>query len=183
MGVSRQTALRIIYWNVIVAILIVSLGAVFVIRRMHRYDTLIVEVAREHGVDPRLVSALIWAESRFDPSQVGEAGEVGLMQVTMPAAREWAQSEGLESISREELFDPRINVRAGTWYLARAIRNWGDLPDPLPYALAEYNAGRSNALRWSKKGGADARVFWESITYPTTQRYVRDILTRYRGGV
>ncbi|MBN1268535.1 MAG: lytic transglycosylase domain-containing protein [Kiritimatiellae bacterium] len=183
MPVSRKTALKVIYWNAILAVLIVGLGAAALVRRIHRHDALIVKVAKEHGMDPRLISAVVWTESRFDAEEVGKAGEIGLMQVTEGAAQEWARASGVKYFIKVDLFDPETNLRAGTWYLARAVKRWSHLPDPLPYALAEYNAGAANARRWAELGGTNPRAFCDSITYPTTQRYVRNILKRYRGRV
>jgi soluble lytic murein transglycosylase len=133
-------------------------------------------------VDPRLVASLIWKESRFRPGLTGKAGEIGLMQVTEAAGREWAEAHDVHDFAKHDLFQPETNVRAGTWYLARAIEHWSDRPDPLPFALAEYNAGRANATRWAVDAET-ARAFRDNITYPTTKRYVRDVLKRYRGGV
>ncbi|MCX6997678.1 MAG: lytic transglycosylase domain-containing protein [Kiritimatiellaeota bacterium] len=150
--------------------------------RLHRFDKLIEQSARRHAVDPRLVSALIWRESRFNPACVGPKKEIGLMQVTETAALEWAQAGHQKPLERRELFLPATNIEAGTWYLARAIRRWSPVrPDPLPFALAEYNAGRSNAQRWAAPDHLTATQFWSHITYPATQRYVQDILQRYRG--
>ena len=179
--VPRKTAWRIIYWNAVLAILVVCLGAISLLHKIHRFDQLIVEVCQEHRLDPRLVSAVIWQESRFDPTQVGQAGEIGLMQVTETAAREWAESCQHPLFEKKDLFDPRTNLRAGCWYLARAIRRWEACPDPLPFALAEYNAGRSNAQRWADISGPDSRRFYAAITFPTTRRYIEKILRRYRG--
>jgi len=101
---------------------------------------------------------------------------------TGSAAREWSRACGAPPPTRAELFAPATNLAAGTWYLARAIRRWSATQaDPLPFALAEYNAGHSNVQRWAAPGGLTATQFWEHITYPATQRYVRDILRRYRG--
>ncbi len=181
--VSRKTALKVIYWNAVVAVMVVCLAGVSLIRRIHRYDTLIVQASRAYGVDPRLVSSVIWRESRFKPYVVGEKGEIGLMQITMPAALEWAKAGNAPPPTRETLFNPDINIQAGTWYLARAIRYWSKRSDPLPFALAEYNAGRANAQRWAAMSGPNSRKFWETITYPTTKKYIHDILKRYRGKV
>ena len=181
--VSRKTAIKVIYWNAVVAVMVVCLSGVSLIRRIHRYDTLIVQASRACNVDPRLVSSVIWRESRFKPYVVGEKGEIGLMQITMPAAMEWAKAENIPPPTRETLFNPDINIQAGTWYLARAIRYWSKRSDPLPFALAEYNAGRVNAQRWAAMSGPNSRKFWETITYPTTKKYIHDILKRYRGKV
>src|SRR6267143_3258132 len=61
----------------------------------HRFDTLITKVATEHGLDPRLVKAVVWRESRFQADMKGRNGERGLMQVTEVAARDWAIAKGI----------------------------------------------------------------------------------------
>lgn len=149
--------------------------------RMHTYDAAINEAARLYGVDARLIRSVIWRESRFNPHRVGKLGEIGLMQVTQPAAQEWAAANHVPSCTPQDLFQPQANIKAGTWYLSRAIERWSSKPNPLPYALAEYNAGRSNSLRWAASDQGDANKFWNDITYPSTRRYVQDILTYYRG--
>jgi soluble lytic murein transglycosylase len=179
--ISLRVAMKVVYWNFTAAVFIGALGLAAVVQRIHRYDTLLLRVGRTHGVDPSLLSAVIWKESRFDASAVGTKEEVGLMQLTEGAATEWALAERKAKPSRTDLFDPALNVEVGAWYLARAIRRWTPrVDDPLPYALAEYNAGRTAAERWAVTAPTAAE-FTERITYPTTRRYVQDILARYRG--
>jgi len=180
---SRQTAIKVIYWNAVAAVMLVCLAGASITRRLHAYDALIVRISRVRGLDPRLVAAVIWRESRFEPTRIGRKGEIGLMQVTETVGLEWAGENDVESFVRSDLFDPRVNLEAGTWYLSLCIRNWSAEPDPLPYALAEYNAGRVNALRWAEKSGQDTRRFVDDITYKSTRTYVTSILERYRGGV
>ncbi len=170
---------RILYGVLAAAVLAAGLLFALQIRRQHRFDGLIVEAARRHGVDARLISAVIRRESRFNPGSVGRHGEVGLMQLMPQAAQDWARAAGRPAPTREELFDPAVNIDAGTWYLARALKFWAGRDDPVPFALAEYNAGRTAVQRWAAND-AGARQFIGSITYPTTQRYVRDILRHYR---
>lgn len=149
--------------------------------RFQQHDAMIREVAAQHRVDPMLVKAVVWRESRFDPRKFGSAGERGLMQVTEPAAREWAKETRVENFRVEELFDPQVNMQAGTWYLARALQHWKNQSDPLPFALAEYNAGASRAQRWA--GGDDVVIspdtFRSNIDFPGTRKYVDSILARY----
>lgn len=183
MKLTRKTAWAVLYWNAVFATTIVCLGFTLFLRQMHSYDSLIVEIGREHGVDPRLIAAIIWKESRFDPVRTGEDGEIGLMQVREAARREWEAAHGGRRYSRHELFSPELNIRAGTWYFAKAVKTWSCYADPLPYALAHYNAGYSNAKRWAAVPHGTPREFWKNISYPGTQRYVRDILARYRGGI
>ena len=59
--------------------------------RFQQYDGLIRSVAEEHNLDPMLVKAVVWRESRFDAQKFGSAGERGLMQVSEKAAQEWAR--------------------------------------------------------------------------------------------
>ena len=150
--------------------------------RFQQHDALIREVAAENQIDPMLVKAVVWRESSFDSHKYGSAGERGLMQVTEGAAKEWAQGRRVQDFQPEELFDPQVNVRAGTWYLARALQRWSHQADPVPFALAEYNAGPSRAQRWA--GGDSAQVvppdtFRNNIDFPGTRKYIETILDRY----
>ena len=149
-------------------------------QRFHQYDALIRSTAEQHRIDPMLVKAVIWSESRFDPQKFGGAGERGLMQITEIAAKEWAQENKIEGFRVEELFDPKVNLQAGTWYLARAMQHWKKQSDPVPFALAEYNAGASRAQRWA--GGDDAVVapntFRNNIDFPGTRKYVEVVIAR-----
>jgi soluble lytic murein transglycosylase len=150
--------------------------------RFQQQDRLIKRVADEHGLDPMLVKAVVWRESRFDPQKFGTAGERGLMQVSEKAANEWARENKVENFQVEELFDPKKNLEAGSWYLQRALKHWEQQPDPVPFALAEYNAGASRAQRWA--GGSSGPViatsdFLQNIDFPGTRKYVDSIIDRY----
>ena len=143
------------------------------------YDPLIVQVAHESGVDPFLIRAVIWRESHFNPSTYGLAQEHGLMQVTPEAGEEWAKANKNPDFKSDDLFDPLTNIRAGTWYLQRAMKRWSQTDDPAAFALAEYNAGRTNALKWvDPNAPQDHLAFMNRITFPTTLKYVEDILER-----
>ena len=150
--------------------------------REQRYNKLIEAVAGQYGVDKFLVKAVIRRESEFDPFVYGRAGEIGLMQVTEGAGREWARATGRKNFGRDSLWDERVNIEAGTWYLARALNRWRDKDDPVPFALAEYNAGFGNVLRWLPNGQATtAAQFQEAITFPGVRRYV-DTVTELCAG-
>jgi len=150
--------------------------------RFQQYDRLITAVATEHHLDPMLVKAVAWRESRFDPQKFGSAGERGLMQVTESAAKEWAQETKAENFRVEELFDPKINLEAGSWYLHRATQHWEQQSNPIPFALAEYNAGASRVQRWastSTKANLSRKDFLASIDFPGTRNYVDTVIARY----
>jgi soluble lytic murein transglycosylase len=151
--------------------------------RFHQYDRLIRSVASEHHLDPMLVKAVVWRESRFDPKKRGTHGERGLMQVSERAANEWARENKVAGFNPDQLFEPKTNLEAGTWYLHRATEHWTHQSDPTPFALAEYNAGASRAERWSGGDGVadiSEQQFLEKIDFPATRRYVQSILRRYR---
>ena len=151
--------------------------------RFHQYDSLIRSVAVENHIDPLLVKAVVWQESRFDPRKYGMVRERGLMQVSEKAADEWARENKIDNFRGEELFDPKTNLEAGSWYLHRALQHWEQQPDPLPFALAEYNAGASRAQRWAggdDTAGVTTPEFLRKIDFPGTRKYVDSIIERYR---
>jgi soluble lytic murein transglycosylase len=145
-----------------------------------RYDTHILRAATDYGVDPALVKALVWRESKFNPKARGKAGEIGLMQIRSLPAQEWARAEKRQRAFDGTLLDPETNLRVGTWYLSKLLKRYVRTDNPVPYALADYNAGRSNVLRWNK-GAAETNsaVFVTRITFPGTQQYIQ-MITRQR---
>jgi soluble lytic murein transglycosylase len=147
--------------------------------RFQQYDSIITSVATEHRLDPMLVKAVVWRESRFDTHKYGSAGERGLMQVSAKAANEWARENKIENFKLDDLFDPKTNLEAGSWYLRRALDHWQSESEPLPFALAEYNAGASRAQRWGRADGITTSQFLENIDFPATRHYVQSILDRY----
>jgi soluble lytic murein transglycosylase len=170
-------------WLPIVALVLVvdALGGWFYYRwqREHSQDAVIRAAAARYGVDGALVKAVVWRESWFDPEARGKAGEIGLMQIREPAAREWAEAEHLAGFHHEHILDPGSNTLAGAWYLAKLLRRYPHADDPLPYALADYNAGRGHVLRWN--GGAAAtnsQAFLAQMTFPGTRRYIEAITQR-----
>ena len=148
--------------------------------RDHSQDQPILRAARRYGADPALIKALVWRESRFDPTRRGRAGEIGLMQLRSVAAQEWAAAEHLHGFANDHLFDAETNALAGTWYFQKLLRRYGQTDNPLPYALADYNAGRSRVLRWNQGSAlTNSGDFLQTIGFPGTRAYVQSILRRY----
>jgi peptidoglycan lytic transglycosylase len=151
--------------------------------RFHRYDALIETLAAKHGVDPMLVKAVIWRESKFQADKIGKDGERGLMQVGELAAKEWVKSQKIESFVMADLFDPKTNIDAGTWYLNQSIQRWSKKDDPVTFALAEYNAGRGRVSHWLEDSNvgkvATAADLRDSISFPGTTKYIDSILSRW----
>jgi soluble lytic murein transglycosylase len=153
-------------------------------RRYARFDPLIEKTAQQYGLDPMLVKAVVWRESKFQPDMVGNDGERGLMQVTEGAAADWISAKKIDGFRPTDLFDPETNLEVGVWYLSRALDRWKEKEDPLPFALAEYNAGRSRVHQWigNSNMGNKAQAFHlkEQIAFPTTRRYIKTIEQRYK---
>jgi soluble lytic murein transglycosylase len=172
-------------------LLVIALGAIIVwFERSRTYredsqDKHIVAAARKYGVDPALVKAVVWRESRFNPTIRGDAGEIGLMQVGKLAAEEWAAAEKRMLFRHEELFDAAKNAQAGTWYLGKMLRRYANTDEPIVFALADYNAGRSNVLRWNKGAAStNSAAFLKQMDFPGTREYIRSIIKRsqrYKG--
>lgn len=121
-----------------------------------RWGPLVDRVAREEGLDPALAHAVVAAESAYDPAAISPKRASGLMQL-MPAT---AERFGL---SRERIFEPEANLRAGVrylkWLLARFDRD-------LTLAIAGYNAGEGAVERHGRR----------VPPYAETQTYVRRVV-------
>lgn len=152
--------------------------------RFRRYDKLIENAGRKYDVDPMLIKSVIWRESSFHADMVGKDGERGLMQVTLPAADDWAKAKKIETFVPTDLFDAKTNIEVGTWYLKQALHRWSSKDDPIPFALAEYNAGYKNVSRWIEDTNMGAQAtagdLKQSISFPGTRNYIDAIVDRYQ---
>ncbi len=158
---------------------------------IHRFDALIARQAAVYRQDPDLVWSIIYEETYFSPWKHGDAGEVGLMQVTPAVAREWASETGMRELSEQmkrdpeaALRDPERNIQVGCWYLEKIARDYRDTPGAEARVVAAYNAGPSRAAEWNKvpsgRKPLTADEFIARIDFPTTRAYVSNILERYR---
>ncbi len=152
--------------------------------RYQQYDALIGDVARRQGLDPWLIKAIVWRESAFQPDMVGTSGERGLMQVGEGAAQDWARLEKIETFVPTDLFDPKTNIEVGSWYFRKALERSKQRDNAIPFALAEYNAGRVRLDRWISESGrgaeATGRDLINAIDFPTTRKYVESIMARHQ---
>ena len=122
-----------------------------------RYDSLIEEAARENGLDPHLVRAVVEVESNYDPGAVSPKGATGLMQLMPETARRFGLSD---------LYHPEKNLKTGSRYLRELMdRYQGDMQ----LALAAYNAGEGAVDRYQ-----------QVPPYEETQGYVRKVIEVYR---
>jgi hypothetical protein len=113
--------------------------------RILAVQVIVAEAAAEHQLDPALLNAMIWVESRFNPKAKSPAGARGLMQL-MPATAAYLAKRMGEHSARA--YDPEFNVRAGALYLAEMKHKFGDEQ----LAVAAYHAGPGNVKKWVEAG-------------------------------
>ncbi len=120
-------------------------------------------------IDPALIAGVIYQESKF-VDQTSSAGARGLMQITPDTAETIENLSGGSTFTFEDLADPELNIRYGTYYLRYLMNKYGG--DEVA-VLAAYNAGEGNADAW---GGAD--MSRSDIEFPETRAYVDEVLEK-----
>ncbi len=128
-----------------------------------RYEQIVVGHAENYRLQPQLVAAVIYQESKFDADAVSESGAVGLMQLLPATAQGIADRTGGSGWQERDLLDPELNVRYGSWYLRHLLDKYGSEE----LALAAYNAGQTNVDRWREDG--------VGIQFGETRHYVERV--------
>jgi soluble lytic murein transglycosylase len=108
-----------------------------------RYEHIIRGHAANYDLDPALVAAVIYQESKFDPDARSDSGALGLMQLLPETAKGIAARTGGSQFRVADLRNPEINVRYGSWYLRHLLDKYGSEEQ----ALAAYNGGQGNVDR------------------------------------
>jgi soluble lytic murein transglycosylase len=140
-----------------------------------RHEDIIRQQAADKNLDPALVAAVIYQESKFS-DRTSVAGARGLMQITPDTARFIAKQSGGIRFVQADLATPQINIAYGTWYL-RWLMDRYDGRQAL--ALAAYNAGFGHVDEWVKRaGGPDSFDPKADIPFPETRSYVQQVLDR-----
>lgn len=136
-----------------------------------RYQTIVRVHARNYRVQPALLAAVIYAESKFKADARSSSGAIGLMQLQPATAEGIALHTGGARFRVDDLYDPEINIRYGSWYLRHLLDRYGDERT----ALAAYNAGQRNVDEWRREG--------KGIQFSETRHYVsrvENLKTIYR---
>jgi soluble lytic murein transglycosylase len=124
------------------------------------YSAVVRDQARAEGIDPALLAAVIYEESKFHSAARSTSGAVGLMQLRPATAEGIALRTGGTAFKVSDLTNPAINIRYGAWYLGDLLRKYR----VERLALAAYNAGQGNVDRWLQAG--------VPIQFPETRAYV-----------
>jgi soluble lytic murein transglycosylase len=178
--VPRRLLALIALAGIVVAVLV----AVPLVRRaiQHftlplRYAAIIRQQAGEKHLDPALVAAVIYAETRFNP-RTSPAGALGLMQIEPATAKFLAHKSGGTAFTVADLGTPQVNIAYGSYYL-RYLLNLYD--GNVVMALAAYNAGETNVDHWVARVRAAHQQFRVAdIPIAPTQSYVLEVLKKQR---
>ncbi len=142
------------------------------------YSSVIRQQAAEKRLDPALVAAVIYAETKFDP-RTSSAGAVGLMQILPQTAEFLAHRSGATTFTTADLSQPQVNIAYGSYYLRYLLDEYHG---SRVLALAAYNGGEANVDRWiANAHGAALSI--DEIPFPETRAYVSRVLrarTDYR---
>jgi len=133
------------------------------VQRLHyplRYEQIVRGHARNYRLDPALLAAVIYQESRFKAGAKSSSGAIGLMQLQPDTAKGIAIRTGGSRFQTSDLYNPEINIRYGSWYLRHLLDKYGDEKT----ALAAYNAGQRNVDTWRAEG--------KGIQFSETREYV-----------
>jgi peptidoglycan lytic transglycosylase len=185
---SRRTLVRrwlLLLGAVVVTATVIFLAtAPFVDKAVHevtlplRHDDIIRQQARDKGLDPALIAAVIYTESRFR-DQTSDAGAKGLMQLMPRTADYIARKSGGTAFRQGDLATPQVNISYGSWYLRYLLDKYGG---NTILALAAYNAGEGKVDGWWRDAAARGERFRIAahIPFPETRDYVTHVIQTRR---
>jgi soluble lytic murein transglycosylase len=138
-----------------------------------QHEDIIRQQARDKHLDPALIAAVIYQESKFQ-DRTSSAGAKGLMQILPATAQFIAHKSGGTAFELRDLGTPQINISYGSWYLRYLIDRY-DGNETL--AVAAYNAGEHNVDVWVARAGGDKSFDPKTdIPFPETRNYVASVL-------
>lgn len=141
------------------------------------YSDVIREQAAEKHLDPALIAAVIYAETKFDP-RPSPAGAQGLMQILPQTAEFLARRSGALTFTLSDLATPSVNIAYGSYYLRYLLDHYNGQE---MLALAAYNGGETNVDRWVAQEQQQGRTLTiDEIPFPQTQAYVQRVLQAQR---
>lgn len=141
------------------------------------YDDLVLPLSDEYGYDPLLHFSLIRQESLFEGFATSSAYAQGLSQIIPDTGNFVATRLSWPDYENEDLYRPYVNLIFGAYYFDQQLELFNGF---YPAALAAYNGGPGNAIRWYEEAGADPDLFLETINFSETRLYLRTIYPNYQ---
>jgi len=178
-GARRKGRRRAVLWITVLSLGAATAGLIAVLGPLEetikeitlplRHEDIIRQQAREKNLDPALIAAVIYGESKFR-ERTSDAGAVGLMQILPATADFVARKTGGTRFQHSDLSDPQINISYGSWYLRYLLDLYGG---NRVAAVAAYNAGRRHVDRWGGRG-----LTIDHIRFPETRQYTEEVLDK-----
>lgn len=180
---SHTARRRRVAVSTFVGVLVLAVGVVLAMPLFRRavndltlplaYSDVIRQQAAEKHIDPALIAAVIYAETKFDP-RPSSAGAEGLMQILPGTAEFLARRSGAVTFTLSDLGTPQVNIAYGSYYLRYLLDLYGGQEIP---ALAAYNGGETNVDRWlAQERSEDRPLTIGEIPFPQTKAYVERVL-------
>ena len=155
------------------------------------YADEIIENAKDYNIDPLFVAAMIREESRYNAEVVSPAGARGLMQVMVPTGKAIAKKIKFPDFKGEMLFNPKVNIQFGTWYMSDLMREFNN---NCSLVAGAYNGGPNRIKGWLQKAKPekvtnlsptsiisqiDIDEFVENIPIDETRRHIKKVMDSY----
>jgi peptidoglycan lytic transglycosylase len=138
------------------------------------YSDVIRQQAADKHLDPALIAAVIYAETKFDP-RPSSAGAQGLMQILPQTAEFLARRSGATTFEVSDLATPEVNIAYGSYYIRYLLDEYHG---STMLALAAYNGGETNVNRWLVSARDQGRAMAvQDIPFPQTRAYVEKVLS------
>jgi soluble lytic murein transglycosylase len=176
---ARRRSAVLIVGGVLVVAVAVVLSMPFVRKAVNELGLplanadVIRQQAAEKHLDPALIAAVIYAETKFEP-RVSVAGAVGLMQVMPETAEFLARRSGATTFTVADLSTPQVNIAYGSYYLRYLI---DEFRGNVMFALAAYNGGDANVDQWIAEARSQGhKLTVQEIPFPETRAYVEKVL-------
>lgn len=162
-----------IYFIFLISIVILFFVAIFVncIIFPKKYKNLVLVNCDKYNLEIALVYAVIKQESDFNKNAVSSSGALGLMQI-LPSTAKWIAGELGVEYSKENLFEPKVNIEFGCFYLRYLFDKFNDIET----VVCAYNAGETKVLDWIENG----RISRDLISYPETLNYLNKVMGYYK---
>ncbi|MBI2589706.1 transglycosylase SLT domain-containing protein [Candidatus Berkelbacteria bacterium] len=123
------------------------------------YESIILQEAEDHDLDPYLVAAVIYSESRFRPDAISPVGARGLMQLMPLTAQGIARRLGTVNFTVDQLYNPEVNIKFGAYHLQGLMGRYNAI-EP---AIVAYNGGGGAGDRYAR--GDRTAIPLESLGY------------------
>lgn len=169
-----------VFLIVVIAVIVVAGGFISLTKIFFptRYGEYVFKYSQQFNIDPYLVFAVIKAESGFNPHARSKKDAKGLMQITDSTGQWILNALGRKDFSLEILFDPEINIMAGTWYLS-----WlsAEFDNDLNLVISAYNCGHGRVKEWLRDTNiSKSGITLDRIPFPETDNFTRKVLRYYR---